>query len=82
MLTEALLVFVGMFVLNVLWSRYIPAVSKGLAVEAALLDMGLIFVSGYTTILYVKSPVLLISALIGGGIGCYVTVKFSRKHEY
>jgi hypothetical protein len=78
-MTEAALVFVGMFILNVLWSRYIPAVSKGLALEAALLDMGLIFVSGYTTILYVQNPVLLISALVGGGLGCYVTVKWSRK---
>lgn len=73
---KALFVFLAYVVLDIVWVVYIPAVSHGRARLAGISNGALIALSGYATITYVDSNIMLASAVLGGMAGTFIAVRY------
>jgi hypothetical protein len=74
-----LLVFVVMASLAWLWVWYFKAVAAGRHAFAALMDGGLVALSGLVTITYVGHPGTLAAAVVGGIVGTYTASRWGGK---
>lgn len=68
-MVNALAVFVALFVLDLLYARYMPAVTEGRIVPAGLYAAGIIACSGYAAVNYVNDPWMLLPAMAGAFAG-------------
>lgn len=75
-----LIFFLDMFV-SYMWAKSVKAISQDKAVKAAISSVilsisGAISIIGYTT-----NKWLLIPAILGGGIGTYLAVKYKKDDD-
>jgi hypothetical protein len=72
---NALLAFVTMIGVDMLWAAYIMAASDRHAARAALYSGGIVLGGAVVTLLYVESAWNLIPATLGAVAGTYWTVR-------
>jgi len=74
-----ILVFFAAMIVDSVWAFYIIATAEKDAIKSTLLS-GLIFLTGaFLTLSYVQDKIYLISAVLGGMIGTYLSIKFKNK---
>jgi hypothetical protein len=72
---NALLVFIAFVALDLVWARYINAVSDGHRWRAGLWSGITIALGGFGAVQYVNDPWLLLPAILGGVIGTLLGTK-------
>lgn len=63
-------------IVDAVWAFYIMACSDRASIKAALWGATVMAISGTLTIIYVNDHAYLPTAVIGGAIGTYLTVKY------
>lgn len=70
------IVFFLMMLVDFAWAMYVKALAKNKPVSASLWSMFIASAGGITVIGYTEEHLLLIPAVIGGGIGTYCSKYF------
>jgi hypothetical protein len=79
--TDWLLVFIAIFLADVFWVLCVNRVQASKPIAAGLWAVALFLPTALVTMSYVKDPVLLIPACIGGFAGTALTVLWERKRK-
>lgn len=66
-------------IINGIWTWYIKYVNAGNAWMAASTGELIFLMQAFNTLSYVHNPRFIIAVVIGGFVGTYLTVKYSRK---
>lgn len=69
-------IFFMMLAVDFAWAMYIKALAKSKHLPAALWSMFIASAGGITVIGYTENHLLLIPAVIGGGVGTYLSKYF------
>ena len=72
------LVFLAAFVGDALWAYYIRHAALRNPFRASISGAAIVLISGFTTVEYVKTPILLGVAALGGFLGTYLAVRRSN----
>ena len=78
LITKYLLVFLLLFISDVLWTLYIRWSSRGLAVRAALTSVFIWAASAWTFLEFIDDRFVIIPASVGAFLGTYLTIKFDK----
>lgn len=78
-LIDHFVVLVAAFILDSIWAFYIIETANKNPFKAALWGAAIMAIGAFLTLSYVEDGSRLISAIIGGMIGTYVSVKYSKK---
>ena len=76
-----IIVFLAMFVMDMVWTLYIRALAQGKIITAASLSALVYTISALSFVEIVKDTYLLIPAALGAFLGTYFTMKWDIKHE-
>ncbi len=76
-----LFVFIGSFVLDILWVLWVKKIGDSKAVSSAIYSFATVMLSGTIIVEYVGDPRLLLAAALGSFIGTYLTVKVSNDKK-
>ncbi len=72
-------VFLGTFILEVIWTFYIRRTSSGDRAQAAIFAGLTFLVGGFVIISYVDNPWYLIPATLGGFCGAWATITYDKR---
>jgi hypothetical protein len=72
---QALIVFVALFALDLVWARYTSAITDRRRMLAGVYASAIIALSGYAAINYVNDPWMLLPAMAGAFFGTIVGIK-------
>ena len=75
MIAQALSVFFAFIVLDVVWARYMIALSDRKVRSACLWSMVIPLLSGWITVQYVDNNWMLIPAALGAGVGTWLAMR-------
>lgn len=75
------LVFLAVFVYDVVYVLFLQNTADKNPAKAAMFSSLLYMMGAYVVISYTASNILLIPAVIGGALGTYITVKWSKKRN-
>ena len=81
MITDSIIVFLSMFIVDVLYAIYLKSIENNKPIFASFMAMIVFFVASIATIGYVDNHWLLIPACIGAFAGTWVGVKFNIKSK-
>lgn len=73
-----LFVFLAAGVVDAIWAFYIMACAEKAAFKASLWGGAVMCIGGFLTITYVSDHSFLPTAVLGGIIGTYITVKYKK----
>ena len=77
----ALTIFLAAGLTDIIWVYYIRRVSQGRALSGAIFATVTWLLGAYVVIEYVKDPVQLIPAAVGGLIGTYVAIRYDMRER-
>lgn len=75
---NCILVFILMFVTDVVWTVYFNFISQKLPKQAAISGVLIYLLSSCVTLKYVENVWYLIPAMLGAYFGTYFTVKYMK----
>jgi len=76
-----IVVFLVVFVIDVIWTLYIRALAQNKIIFAAVLSALVYSLSVFSFVEITKDTYLLIPAAIGAFLGTYSTMRWDIKHE-
>ena len=76
---EWLAVFIGMFLLDMVYARYTQAIQSGQAMRAAHFAAVLIGITAFVTVSYVQNRWLTLPVMAGAWAGTWVAVKWPPR---
>jgi len=74
-------IFVALFCVDVIWTLYIRAVSKGKAFKASVLSAVVYGLSAFSFFEVVKDINLLLPAVLGSFSGTFATMKWEMRNK-
>jgi len=77
----ALTIFVAAGLTDIIWVYYIRRISQGRAFSAAMFATTTWLLGAYVVIEYVKDPMLLIPAAVGGLLGTYFAIRYDVRER-
>lgn len=75
------IVFLAMFIMDMVWTLYIRALAQNKTILASTLSALVYSISALSFVEIVKDTYLLIPAALGAFLGTYSTMKWDIKHE-
>lgn len=78
-MTDYILVALAVAVSDAVWAMYFRMVAADAPHRAALTSIIILCVNAFIVHSYMKDPILLTAAAVGGYIGTYVTVRWTKK---
>jgi hypothetical protein len=75
-------VFLGSFILDIVWTFCIRRIGQGKALQSAVLSSLITLTSALIIIEYTQNKLYLIPAVVGGFAGNYLAVKFDSKRKH
>ena len=79
MILESVIIFLSMFIVDVLYAIYLKSIENNKPLFASFMAMTVFFVASIATIGYVDNHWLLIPACVGAFTGTYVGVMYNIK---
>jgi hypothetical protein len=76
-----IVVFLAVFLMDMVWTLYIRSLAQGKIIKAASLSALVYSISALSFVEIVKDTYLLIPATLGAFLGTYFTMKWDIKHE-
>lgn len=80
-LTQAILVFFAVAIVDVFWTRYFQSTAEKQAVKAGVYSALIIVFGAFTTRSYVHDGWLVIPASIGAYLGTWATVRYHKEKK-
>ena len=78
-MTNAILVFFAVAIVDSFWTRYFQSTTEKHAVKAGVYSALIILFSAFTTRSYVQDGWMAIPAALGAYVGTWLTVKFHKS---
>lgn len=75
---KALIVFIAALATDWVWAWYIVYTAQKAPVRSSLLSGAIMWIGAYITVAYLEDPTMLWVAVVGGMVGTYLSVKFSK----
>lgn len=76
-----ILVFFSVLLYDSLYALYIQQIHEKKALKSAITSSILYLSGAYVVVSYIDDKWLIIPAIIGGAIGTYITVKYSKEKK-
>ena len=73
-----ILIFIALFLTDVVWTLYIRWSAKGLALKASFASVLIYIVGAITFAEFIKDPWVMIPASLGCFVGTYLTIKWDQ----
>ena len=77
-LVNIVAVFCATIIVEALWTMAVVETARRRALIAALYSAFLPLVAGYTTISFIRNPLMLVVIAVGAFVGTFVTLKLMR----
>ena len=78
-LTKFVVIFVALFVTDIIWALYIRWSANGFALKAAVASIFIYAIGAFTFAEFIKDLWVIIPACLGCFFGTYVTVKIDNE---
>ena len=80
-MTQYIIVFFMMMITDYFWGAYIKSVANHQAIRSSLFGALIMLCGAFTAISYISNHWALIPAVLGGMIGTYISVKYSKDNN-